>query len=512
MALTINPAELVAAAELTENPGLLGRHSTWERVKLGEIADVLNGFAFKSHAFNYEEEGVPIIRIRDVGRESTGTYYSGPYETQYLVNPGDVIIGMDGDFRVATWHGPVALLNQRVCKISIRDDRFYDQRFLVHVLQGYLDAIAAATSSVTVKHLSSRSVQEIPLPLPPLAEQHRIVEALEDHLSRLDAAEQSITQALSRARRLTEALSNITHGYRASSGERSAALPPPTGTDDKSLPLIPATWSWKRLETIAEVVGGVTKDKKKQSDPNLPEVPYLRVANVQRGWLDLTQVASIRVPEKKAIQLTLQKGDVLLNEGGDRDKLGRGWIWDGQIPGAIHQNHVFRARVRNGTIHPKLLSWYANSAARWFEVNGKQSVNLASISLSKIKQLPVPVPPLHEQDAIVERIEDQLSVLDNATSIAVQALSKASALRRALLNRAFTGRLVPHDPTDEPASVLLDRIRAEREAERGTSKGKAKRALRRPRKTATADASPPPPPPATSMTAPTNAVQQELPL
>ena len=190
---------------------------------------------------------------------------------------------------------------------------------------------------------------------------------------------------------------------------------------------IPKSWIWTTLGEIADVVGGVTKDSKKQSDPNLPQVPYLRVANVQRGYLDLREIAKIRVPESTATKLRLHPGDVLLNEGGDRDKLGRGWIWQGQIPNCIHQNHVFRARLA-GTLHPKLLAWYANALARdWFDQNASQSVNLASISLSTIKRLPVPLPPAGEQRRIVAALEDHLSHLDSA------ALSIQTAHRKQLL-------------------------------------------------------------------------------
>lgn len=379
-----------------------------------------------------------------------------------------------------------------------------DKRFLFWYLRSQRDALRKTGKGGAQPNISQTILKAWPIPVPPLAEQHRIVEALEDHLSRLDAAERLVVQAAARGRRLAEALSSITYGY--STPEAELPAPPPTsaGTDDGALPQIPSSWSWKRLEEFADVVGGVTKDKKKQSDPAIPEVPYLRVANVQRGFLDLSEITFIRVPEKKATQLALRHGDVLLNEGGDRDKLGRGWIWEGQVAGAIHQNHVFRARVLNDAIHPKLLSWYANSAARWFEVNGKQSVNLASISLSKIKQLPVPVPPFGEQGVIIERIEDQLSVLDNADALSQRVLSKSKALRRALFARAFSGELVPQDPADEPASVLLDRIRAEREAQGGTTK----RGTRRPRKAA--QAAPPPAPASTP--SPATAVQQELPL
>jgi type I restriction enzyme, S subunit len=207
---------------------------------------------------------------------------------------------------------------------------------------------------------------------------------------------------------------------------------------------IPAAWVWTTLGEIAEVVGGVTKDTKKQSDPALPEVPYLRVANVQRGYLDLGEITKIRVPESTLAKLRLLPGDVLLNEGGDRDKLGRGWVWEDQISDCIHQNHVFRARLPEDTILPRFLAYYINDLARqWFDQHAAQSVNLASISLSTIKQLPVPLPPLDEQRRIVATLEDHLSRASLGDQNLRQVRLRSSALRRSLLDAAVSGRLVP---------------------------------------------------------------------
>jgi type I restriction enzyme S subunit len=193
---------------------------------------------------------------------------------------------------------------------------------------------------------------------------------------------------------------------------------------------------------LADVVGGVAKDTKKQSGADLLEVPYLRVANVQRGRLDLREVATIRVPAEVANRLTLVKGDVLMNEGGDRDKLGRGWVWQGQIPNCIHQNHVFRVRIRDGILDPRFLSWHGNTFGQaWFQREGKQTTNLASISLNRLRQLPVPVPPLNEQRVIVGEVDRRFSVTAAIRTEIGHARSKANRLKAAILEAAFTGGL-----------------------------------------------------------------------
>jgi type I restriction enzyme S subunit len=276
------------------------------------------------------------------------------------------------------------------------------------------------------------------VPLPPFAEQNRIVAAMEEQFSRLDSA----TAILVSAGKWLERL-------------RSATFATAFRKD---------RWPRTTLGDIADVVGGVTKDSKRQDDPGNVEVPYLRVANVQRGYLDLREITTIRVPAEKASRLRLQRGDILFNEGGDRDKLGRGWVWEGQIDPCIHQNHVFRARLRTAEFEPKFVSMYGNDSSAWFERMGKQTTNLASISMRTLKMLPIPAPPVDEQRKIVADIELQRSLANALESAIGQALARGEQLRRAILERAFTGKLVAQDPNDVPASVLLERIRAQRES------------------------------------------------
>ncbi len=201
MLLTLGKAvnEIV---EESSNP-LLGSHSSWKRVELNSIAEILNGYAFESRKFS-RTKGFPLIRIRDVGKNITECSYDGEFDRLYVVKKSDLLVGMDGDFNSAVWKGSEALLNQRVCKIKV-NQQFYDSKFLELLLPAYLKEINKHTSSVTVKHLSSKSVNEIPLPLPPLNEQRRIVGKVEELFSFLDAGVASLRAVQMQLRRYRQA-------------------------------------------------------------------------------------------------------------------------------------------------------------------------------------------------------------------------------------------------------------------------------------------------------------------
>ncbi|GAA1424468.1 hypothetical protein GCM10009601_29260 [Streptomyces thermospinosisporus] len=495
--------------------------SSWAWVELGEVAESVRNGIYVSRP-GATPDGVPILRIGAVrpmklhlsDLRYTGMESAEVEERDGMLRPGDLLFTRyngNPEFVGACAQVPqgVGDLTYPDKLIRVRlDSRVIDSRFACYawasafVRRQVRQCIKTSAGQVGI---AGGALKKIRLPLPPLAEQHRIVEALEEQLSRLDAAEEGVRKVARRIDGLLERVTDFTASVVVGADDPAAPDPEEAGSIDGNLPRIPADWRWMRLGELADVVGGVTKDKKKQSDPDFPEVPYLRVANVQRGRLDLEHVASIRVPQKKAEQLRLQDGDVLMNEGGDRDKLGRGWVWRGQVPDAIHQNHVFRARIRDDVLIPELLSWYANGAAKWFEGNGKQSTNLASISLSKIKNLPVPVPPRCEQERIAERIEERLTQLRHARATTERVLRQGVNLRDALLRKAFQGELVAQNEADVPAAVALARIAAERAAQ-PKPKRQRKGAAKMPGQRAAESTAPAPEP----TPAPALAVQQEF--
>ncbi|MDG4791538.1 restriction endonuclease subunit S [Micromonospora sp. WMMD1102] len=454
---------------------------SWEWTTLGEIADVVGGVTKDSKRQSDPSfVEVPYLRVANVQRgyldlSNVATIRVSEEKARSLrLLAGDVLLNEGGDRdklgRGWIWEDqiPGCIHQNHVFRARVRGGVLHPKILAWHANEfGQHWFQRNGLQSVNLASISLSKIKNFPVPVPPLAEQCRIVSVLEDHLSVVDSGVAQLSALTGRVSRFRDQvmLAASTGQLSLRSDRVAGTRLDPAGVDDGKLPPLPKAWKWMRLREIADVVGGVTKDGKRQSDPSFVEVPYLRVANVQRAYLDLTDVAHIRVAPQKAQQLRLRQGDVLLNEGGDRDKLGRGWIWEDQVPDCIHQNHVFRARISEGVLHPKLLAWHANGfGRRWFEVNGLQSVNLASISLRKMKEFPVPVPPLAEQAHLVELAEKYLSLLDGMEKAIESARRKAVGLRTALLATAFAGRLVPQDPNDEPASELLARIRAERAA------------------------------------------------
>lgn len=248
----------------------------------------------------------------------------------------------------------------------------------------------------------------------------------------------------------------------------------PQPVDTTDLPDLPEGWCWSSVDELTLMSGGITKGQKRKGGVLTRRVPYLRVANVQRGSLSLADVAEIEATEDEIAQLRLVPGDILLNEGGDIDKLGRGWIWEGQLECCIHQNHVFRARPVSHEVNPKFISYFTNTYGQtYFLTSGKQTTNLASVSMTRVKACPIPVAPAKEMDAAVSEIQRLFTCAEGAASTLNAFDRRLNHLDSAILAKAFRGELVPQDPNDEPASVLLERIAAERAAAGRAAAGRA---------------------------------------
>jgi len=353
--------------------------------------------------------------------------------------------------------------------------------YVAHALRGASRRILKECSKhgTTVASVETNALLDFEIPLVALDAQRRIVAELEKQLSRLDEAVANLKRVKANLKRYKAAvlkaavegrlvenetelagregcscetgrqlLARVLQERRRASSAKGT-YKEPEQPDAEALPTLPEGWAWAKLDAVAALKGGITVDKKRR-DPTSRRVPYLRVANVQRGYLDLEEVKEIEAPQADIEELRLQPGDILFNEGGDRDKLGRGWIWEGQLAECIHQNHVFRARPHSEDVSAKFISWWGNTFGKdYFLREGKQTTNLASINMTKLAAFPVPIAPLAEQRRIVAEVDRRLSVVREVEAEVDANLKRAQALRQAVLAKAFADK--PSDPSREGA-------------------------------------------------------------
>ena len=305
-----------------------------------------------------------------------------------------------------------------------------------------------------------------PIPLAPLPEQERIVAKIEELFTQLDAGVAALRRVQAELKR-----------YKASvlKAACEGRLVPQDPSDEPAeellrrmgktplvgdgLPSLPEGWCWTKIEDITETIGGVTKGRDLSGKETI-RLPYLRVANVQRGCLVLGEMKEIEALVSEVEKYRLKDGDLVLTEGGDWDKLGRSAIWGNEIPNCIHQNHIFRARVKSLDISPEWLMYYTNSelGQSYFKEAAKQTTNLASINLTQLRACPIPLLPLAEQKRIVAEVERRLSVATEVEAAVEATLARSARLRQAVLKRAFEGKLVDRDLYNETTSTFFERI------------------------------------------------------
>ena len=288
--------------------------------------------------------------------------------------------------------------------------------------------------------LTDESFLEAPFPIPPLPEQAAIVRYL-DHVDR------RIRRYVSAKRKLIALLEEekqaivnqaVTRGL-----DPNVRLKP---SSVEWLGDVPEHWEMQRLKQISVIQTGITLGKN-YSDEELIESPYLRVANVQSGRLDLSSVATVRVPPAEIRRATLRTGDVLMTEGGDIDKLGRGCIWLGNIPGCLHQNHIFAVRTKLTVLAPAFLVAVMGSCHGriYFEVTAKRTTNLATTNRTTLGNFPMYLPGVIEQQAILDHIADQCGLKDAIIAQARRQIELLQEYRSRLIADVVTGKLDVRD-------------------------------------------------------------------
>ena len=274
-----------------------------------------------------------------------------------------------------------------------------------------------------------RHIAEFFVPLPALPEQRAVALVLRT----VQRAKETAEAVVAAARQLKRSLLRHLFTYGPVSVEQAESV----SVAETDYGIVPAAWSSSPLSTCAQVQTGVAKGRKLNGDEAV-SLPYLRVANVQDGYLDLSEIKRIELRRSEIPRYSLQPGDVVLTEGGDFDKLGRGFIWKGEIPECVHQNHIFAVRPHRELL-PDFFAYQTQSpyGKAYFLSVAHKTTNLACINTAKLKAFPVLLPPLSEQRAIV----NALQAVDAKVKAEEEQASALDALFKTLLRDLMTGHV-----------------------------------------------------------------------
>ena len=390
--------------------------------KLGDICELLNGFAFKSS--NYVQSGLRVIRITNVKKgyviDEEPQFY--PLETQeelkkYILKKGDLLISLTGNVgRVGILSEDLlpAALNQRVGCLRVKDKSLVSLQYLFHLLNtnSFEKDCINSSKGIAQRNMSTEWLKEYEITLPPLPTQHAIVTRIETLFAELDKAVQHLRTAQQQLKTYRQAVLN--HWLNNDDGK----------------------WEMVKLGEVAEMCLGKMLDKNKNKGTYQP---YLRNVNIRWGGFDLDDLLEMKFEESEQDRYGIRKGDLIMCEGGEP---GRCAIWNSDIPNMKIQKALHRIRLNDNVLNKYvyfLFVLYAQNGVLGKYFTGTTIKHLTGQSLKSVE---IPLPPLAEQQRIVKEIESRLSQATASETYIENALQQAEALRQSILKKAFSGELV----------------------------------------------------------------------
>jgi type I restriction enzyme, S subunit len=397
----------------------------WERIRLGNqrIASIIMGQSPSSSSYNSDGAGLPFYQ----GKADFGMKHPTP--TKWCSSPSRVAQAGDILISVRAPVGDVNIATEKCCigrgVGAIRHGAEADGDFLFYALLCERERIAGLGTGAIFASINKNILYDFELDIPPLPEQHAIAGVL----SKLQGAVEAQDKIIATLKELKAAtLAKLfREGLRGQVETTETAYGP-----------IPDHWPVSRLDQCAEVQTGVAKGKKLNGG-QLVERPYLRVANVQDGYLDLREIKVIQLRASEVDRFSLRDGDVLLTEGGDFDKLGRGFIWHEQVKNCVHQNHIFAVRTKRALMLPEFLAYLIQSpyGKAYFLNVAHKTTNLACINSTKLKEFPVLLPPIEEQ----REIASSVAAIDHSIDAETQKQEALNRLFSSMLHILMSGEL-----------------------------------------------------------------------
>ena len=395
---------------------------SWIHVRLRDVCEIVSGATPKTSQSEFWDGGIPWVTPKDlsanpekfIGKGSRSITEEGLASCSARLLPvGSVLFSSRAPIGLTGITSAPLCTNQGF-KSLVPDKSKLDSEYLYHWLNSNTKKFRGKGRGATFAELSKEMVSDFEIPLPPLAEQQRIAKILDKALETKETCEKSISEL----DKLQQSVFLDMFGDPVTNAKR-----------------------WIDTEELCDhamISSGITTGRRMREAEVTP-VPYLAVSNVQDQRIVLENVKTIEATSEEIARYALEKGDILLTEGGDPDKLGRGAIWEGQIDPCIHQNHVFKVRLNSTVLRREFLSALLSSARgkRYFLRGAKQTTGIASINMSQLKKFPLLIPPLELQDRYVAFL-DQLS---SQRQIFQMQSAEMEILFKSLQQRAFSGDL-----------------------------------------------------------------------
>jgi len=471
----------------------------WEWATLEDVSSIIMGQSPPSETYNIEGIGLPFYQ----GKAEFGPLYPSP--VKWCSHPGKRALPQDVLISVRAPVGPTNMCRQESCigrgLAAIRAAEGVNNLYILYLLRSTEQELASKATGTTFSAISGDVLREHKLPLPPTAEQQRIVAEIEKQLTRLDAGVAGLNRTRVNLRRYRASvlkaacegrlvaqdpndepasilLERIQTERRASwealqrakgKDPQKLVYPEPASPDIENLPELPEGWCWvgvEQLGTINEqaVLTGPFGSNLGKADFTDVGVLLLTIGCLTTQGLTLDK--AFYISEGKAEELgnyRVRAGDILFSR---MASVGRAAMVPPKFAGAVINYHLMRLRLAEKIIEPNYFISFVqgSSTASSYIRSVNHGFTRDGINTTQLLAMPVSLPPLAEQQRIVAEVERRLSVVDELEATITANLKRAGRLRQAILKRAFSGKLVPQDPNDEPASVLLDRIQEQRAA------------------------------------------------
>ena len=371
----------------------------WEVKKLTDVCHIQYGYAFDSSCFCDDDSYPQLIRIRDVVRGYSETFYNGNIPEGYFVYKGDYLIGMDGEFHIAPWQSEKALLNQRVCKISASDCDV-DERFIYYTMSVVLKQIEDETPFVTVKHLSAKRLNLVKIPIPPLPEQSRIVEEL-DQLSNI----------IEKKRQQLSELDNLAQSI----------FYDMFGDPNNSI------YEVIKLSEIAKCKMSYGSGASAiQYDGN---IRYIRITDIKEDGTLSDEKMSPNVVDDKYM---LYEGDILFARSGAT--VGKTYLYNNKDGKSIYAGYLIRFVANTNIVIPKYIYYYTRTTYyKAFIAASAQAVAQPNINAQQFGNLKVCVPPLSLQQLFAQKIE----AIEKEKELIKQSIKETEILYLSRMNFYF---------------------------------------------------------------------------